>query len=422
MEQSGKAQGRVGFLEVLSNQRFRRLWLGQLVSLFGDKLNFVTLLALLHDKPGGSQNLLLLALVQTMAYLCFGLFAGALVDRLDRKRIMVAGDLARAALVLTLPFIDSRGLIFAVSFVITSITLFFEPSRDASIPTIVKREHLLTANSLLQTSRALSDVVGLMVSGVVVWLAGTKLAFFIDSASFVFSAAMIWPIAIPLAASAASSAAKNVVSRVLADVREGLAFLREQRDVASIIVLYIALGLGMGPVNVLLFTYAADVIGLGARAYGLISGSIVAGVLVGSMLLGRFGQHLERRRVMTGGLFFLGALLLALVNTRLLVPAMALAVASGLANSCFFISFLTLFQELVPNEKRGRMFSIHYITKQSSAFISITAATLLATVVSAVTILSISAIIVMAAAALGWFLLVVRPAGERPVTRTETPA
>jgi len=140
------------------------------------------------------------------------------------------------------------------------------------------------------------------------------------------------------------------------------------------------------------------------------------------MLLGRFGQHLERRRVMTGGLFFLGALLLALVNTRLLVPAMALAVASGLANSCFFISFLTLFQELVPNEKRGRMFSIHYITKQSSAFISITAATLLATVVSAVTILSISAIIVMAAAALGWFLLVVRPAGERPVTRTETPA
>ncbi len=422
MEQSGKAQGRVGFLEVLSNQRFRRLWLGQLVSLFGDKLNFVTLLALLHDKPGGSQNLLLLALVQTTAYLCFGLFAGALVDRLDRKRIMVAGDLARAALVLTLPFIDSRGLIFAVSFVITSITLFFEPSRDASIPTIVKREHLLTANSLLQTSRALSDVVGLMVSGVVVWLAGTKLAFFIDSASFVFSAAMIWPIAIPLAASAASSAAKNVVSRVLADVREGLAFLREQRDVASIIVLYIALGLGMGPVNVLLFTYAADVIGLGARAYGLISGSIVAGVLVGSMLLGRFGQHLERRRVMTGGLFFLGALLLALVNTRLLVPAMALAVASGLANSCFFISFLTLFQELVPNEKRGRMFSIHYITKQSSAFISITAATLLATVVSAVTILSISAIIVMAAAALGWFLLVVRPAGERPVTRTETPA
>lgn len=422
MEQGGKAPGRVGFLEVLSNRRFRRLWLGQLVSLFGDKLNFVTLLALLHSKPGGSQNLLLLALVQTTAYLCFGLFAGALVDRLDRKKIMVAGDLARAALVLTLPFIDSRQLIFAVSFIITSITLFFEPARDASVPTIVERDHLLTANSLLQTSRALSDIVGLMVSGVVVWLAGTRLAFFIDSASFVFSAVMIWPITIPRAKSV-SSAAKGIVTRVLADVREGIEFLRRERDVASIIVLYVALGLGMGPVNVLLFTYAADVIGLGARAYGLISGSIVGGVLVGSMLLGRFGQRLEKRRVMTGGLFGLGALLLVLVNTRLLVPAMVIAVGSGLANSCFFISFLTLFQELVPNEKRGRLFSIHYITKQSSAFISITAATFLATVISAVTILSISAIIVMAAAALGWFLLVVRPAGERrATTETQTPA
>ena len=137
--------------DVLRIPSFRRLWLGQLVSEAGDGLTNLTLLLLVNHLTGSTAAIAAMAICLAIPPMTIGLFAGAYVDRADRRRIMLASDLLRAIVVLGFVFVGSSGslwLLFVLAFVQSSVGTFFAPARVAVIPKVVPPEGLLAANSV----------------------------------------------------------------------------------------------------------------------------------------------------------------------------------------------------------------------------------------------------------------------------------
>ncbi|MDH3944615.1 MAG: MFS transporter, partial [Anaerolineae bacterium] len=137
---------------------FKLLWSGQVISNFGDAMTSLALLLLVNDLTGSTAALATMAIMLAIPSLTFGLIAGVYIDRLDRKRIMIASDLLRGIIVLGFLLVDSPEkvwMLYLFGFLQASVGTFFTPARAALLPNIVPREGLLAANSIAQTSRVI---------------------------------------------------------------------------------------------------------------------------------------------------------------------------------------------------------------------------------------------------------------------------
>ncbi|MDQ3907400.1 MAG: MFS transporter, partial [Acidobacteriota bacterium] len=180
------------------NPDFRRLWTGQVVSEIGDWLNNIAVLALAIELAGPDRQgraIALYAVARHLPLFIFGPVAGVVVDRADRRRVMIAADLARAALALgfllaqkfsTLP------LIYAVGATLFSVSAFFNAAKRATLPNLVARaDDLLAANSLSASTTAATIAVGSALGGIVATFLGRPTVFVANAATFVVSAGMI---------------------------------------------------------------------------------------------------------------------------------------------------------------------------------------------------------------------------------------
>ena len=185
------------YVRLARDARFSAFWIGQTISAFGDKLNQIALAWL--DRGDAPIRRALSGLVFVAAMLpnlLLGPIAGTLVDRWDQKRVMVASDLLRAALVLLHApsrYSANVALVYPLVFLITTVSLFFRPARAAVLPRIVQEDDLLAANSAMWTGETLMEVAGYPIAGVLVGVPGRQraLAFWIDSATYVVSAILI---------------------------------------------------------------------------------------------------------------------------------------------------------------------------------------------------------------------------------------
>ena len=188
----------VSFIQVLRNGRFARLWLGQVISAVGDYFYFLAV-PILINKLTGSTAAISLAMIFGFALpqLVFGLPAGVLVDRWDRRRLMIATDIARAVLVLGGLFVRDAGtiwILYVVGFSVSVASRFFFPARAALIPALVSEKELVAANGLSQLTETASLLIGPALAGLTIGLWGEGVAFVADSFSFLVSAAAIWSI------------------------------------------------------------------------------------------------------------------------------------------------------------------------------------------------------------------------------------
>ena len=189
------------FRDVLKNKNFLFLWMGQVISNFGDRLNQMALVALVYQRNPGSE----IALAKLISFTIIPVFlvgpiAGAWIDRLNRRKIMMISDILRGVLVLSIPlFIHAHQilLVYLAIFITFSLSRFFIPSKMALIPELVPKDKLLIANTLNDTTHMIGNVVGLVVAGVIVNITfiGAIGGFYIDSATFFISAALIGMIA-----------------------------------------------------------------------------------------------------------------------------------------------------------------------------------------------------------------------------------
>lgn len=186
-----------------ASPEFLKLWAAETVSVFGFQITGLaiplTAAIILNATPA---QMGLLGALGTAPFLLFGLFAGVIVDRSRRRQLMIHADLVRAALLLAVPVSALMGtlrmeVLYVVAFLVGAATLLFDVAYQSFLPSVVRRDQLTEGNAKLETSRALSTVVGPGIAGGLVQLVTAPIAIFVNGLTFVLSAAFLAVMRVP---------------------------------------------------------------------------------------------------------------------------------------------------------------------------------------------------------------------------------
>ncbi|HEX2381268.1 MAG TPA: MFS transporter [Acidimicrobiales bacterium] len=368
-------------VRLFGSHEFFRLWIAQVVSSLGDWLGFlaITILAASIGSGSGGAAVGLVMSARIIPGFFLSPVAGVLVDRWDRKKIMVTCDLIRAIVICTLPFVHTvLGLVLA-SLVLEICTLLWSPAKEASVPNLVPTDRLTTANSLSLAAAygtfPIAAVLFALLAQASRWLGTvdtldflktdqTALAFYVDAGTFALSAFMISTLALPEAARRARTK-KNGEKRVdfgqsFHELKEGWRYIFVNPIVRSVHLGLATALIGGGMVVPLGSIYSTEVLGAGAAGYGVFITALGFGVAGGVLLLSVTQGRLPKTRVFELSIFVAsGSLFFAASMTTLafaLIPVFVLGVCAG---SVYVVGF-TLLHENVDDELRGRIFSALY--------------------------------------------------------------
>jgi len=367
-----EAEARQDAPELLRNRDFLLLWAGQFVSQVGDRLAALAFPWLVYTTTRSELGTGAVFAIYTLPYVLFGAGAGVLIDRVDRRRAMVAIDALRAGLVVLVPLVARASLapVFVLGFLIASAGVFFEPAKLAIVPEIVPKERLLRANSLLSTGENLTEVIGWAAAGLLLAAVSTTTAFVLDAATFLVSAVALTAIRYrsPLRAAAQRSA-----RAFWGELREGLAFLRGHRGLLANTLMVVASAAGLGAAYPLMFLLAVQVFGGGTKAFGTLEAATGAGYLAGSLALAAVAPRVRKGVAITLGLGLMGVFL-ALVGTSGSVVAACVPIfAFGAANAVALVAVDTYLQEVVPEQLRGRVLGTRFTLTQGAYALSVLA-------------------------------------------------
>lgn len=390
----GNGTRRASFAEVLRNRDFLALWLGQIISQIGDSFTYLALLITVNQLTGSTVAMGTMMISLTLPPLLLSFLAGAIADRVDRKRLMIASDLLRGLLVLAFLTVRSAEqvyIFYIIGFLVSSVSLFFAPAKTAMIPKIVEGEdRLLTANALSQTVRVVSLLIGPALAGFVIGWLGPGVAFVVDSLTFLASAIAI----LTISTSGKTTDTERVSATMLWNrLAQGLSYTIRHRTVLGIIITLLVAFLGIGAVEVLFVPYLQGEFGARPEALGLVQTSQGVGMLVGSVLVGNLAARFRLTRIIAWSIALLGLGVAAcgLVSQFVLIP-IAMFVA-GLALAPINAALTTLMQVTVPNDKLGRVGSVVDSTTTVSYLISMGGAAFVADALGIRTVFILAGII-----------------------------
>ena len=341
-----------------ANAVFRRFWLGQSISLFGDQVSLIAvpLVAVLVLDANAAQMGYLIA-AELIPNLLFALHAGAWVDRRGRRRqTMIATDLGRAAAMATIPLAYGLDVLtieqlYVVAFLVGSLSVLFQVSYASLFVSIVPREEYVSANSLLAGSRAFSFVAGPSIGGVLVQLLKAPFALLVDAVSYLFSAFYLGSIS-PVEPPTEPAERGHVVA--------GIRFVLGNPTMRASLLATATINLFNFIFWALFILYAVRSLHVRAGTLGLVLGAGAVGGVIGSIVTTRLG-----RRIGIGPAFLFGCILfpvpLLLVplagGPKPLVLAMLLLAefGSGLGVMILDISAASIFAALVPHRLRSRV-------------------------------------------------------------------
>ncbi|MCI0345409.1 MAG: MFS transporter [Chloroflexi bacterium] len=343
------------------NPAFARVYAAQLVSYMGDWFASVALLSLVLAKTGSATLAGLVIAAQTLPFALVSPFAGVIVDRFDRKTVMVTADVLRALLALGLLLAQTPETIwiaFVCEVLLSGISAFFEPASSAALPNLVAKDDLARANIFMGAAWGTMLVVGAALGGLVAATLGNSAAFIGDAASFAISALLL----IGVKARFHEVAPKRDASvTIVDDVRETVRFARKERRVLALLVVKAGFGLSAGVIG-LISVFAYKVFGGGPATIGLLMSARGAGALAGPFLFRRWARDRDDRLFLgltiAGVVFGIGYLIFA-VSPASWLAAVGAFVAHVGGGSTWTLSTYGL-QRFTPDAIRGRVFSFDY--------------------------------------------------------------
>lgn len=372
--QAQPAQEKITYLTVLRNTNFRNLWLGQVVSQIGDYFAFLALTVVVSGFSDNAEETTFavsgMMLSFTLPRLFFGLLAGVFVDRWDRRRTMLVSDFLRSGITLLMvPAVLSGNLwaIYALAFAMSTVGTLFNPAKGALIPELVPVEHLISANSLSQTTQMLAILIGPGLAGSTLWLVGAGnewVAFVVDSASYLVSAVMIWLVRAPVravvqAAGEAAARGFGAVQQVWRELLVGLKALFFSRTMATLAVIFAFVMLGIGAINVLWVVWMKEHFGYVdtelAWRFSVLDIGFGAGMMVSSMVAGNIFSNVAPKWFLVVSLAGTGASLVAFGFMPDYLWLFADTVLMGVFVAPINTGIMTLMQIVVPNRQLGRV-------------------------------------------------------------------
>lgn len=351
------AAGRAG-LPLRRDGAFRRYWLARVISLLGSAVTYVALPVLVYQVTGSSLWTALVTFAEGAPYLCVGLLAGAVADRLDRRRLMVATDLASAAVLASVPAAYAAGVVTAphllvAAFAVQTLFVFFDPANFGALPVLVGRDRIVAAQAALMGTGTVMELVVPALAGAALAVVAAAPLLAVDTVSFVCSALLLRGITRPLWDPARAGRPR----RLAVEVRDGLTFLWRQRVVRTTTLVGATQAFTGGLFLGQLVPWADQVLGVppGDARLGLLFaawglGGLAATVLAPS-LVRRAGEPRVTLRFLP--LSTLGLLACALAGRWL--PAAISIAGWGVAYTVVVLAGITQRQRLTPDGLQSRV-------------------------------------------------------------------
>jgi len=371
----------VGFRELLTgNTNYRRIWLGEVASWFGDWFNAIALYTLVRELTGSPLALGLVFLTKMVPFAIASPLAGLLVDRFNRRRLMIAADLLRALVVLGFLLVHEASdlyLIYALTGVQVILTAVFIPARSASIPNVTTAGELLTANALSAATWSTLLAVGAALGGVATEWFGVRVVFVLDSLSYLVSAAFLWRTSIPQQTDPGASVGS--VKTALGGIAKGWRYLWQHREVGRMALAKSTWSLGGGALVYMLALLGEDLMpGSPALGIGLLYGLRGLGTGIGPIAVRSWLPDEKRWPLMMGvGIVISGLCYVGVSVVPWLVGIGLLVVLAHAPSGANWVASTVLLQKRTVDSFRGRVFSAEWLAVTLADSISILTASLL---------------------------------------------
>jgi MFS family permease len=358
------------------NPSYARLWLADAISLIGDWFSLIALSVLVARYSGGDGLAISgLLLAQLLPMVLIGPFAGVLVDRLDRKLILIISDVLRVAITLGFLLVrsaDTLWLVYLLTVAQFSVSSIFEPARSAMMPRVVRGEDLVTANVLSSVTWSAMLALGGLLGGLVAGWFGVSTALLLNSLSFLLSAALLTTVH-PVDGGTFRPESATAEGERGGGLLDGLRYLRERPATAALLML--KAGSAVSSIETVRALYATSIFAgtdQGAWALGMLSAAAGVGAVLGPLLLERFNDGTTRRmrRLSIIGLAACSLGILILAHVSGLWAAALVFVLRAMGGSTVWTYSAVMIQQSTADYVRGRVFALDYAANMATAVCS----------------------------------------------------
>ena len=360
---------------LVENRNFLYLFAAQVTSLVGSGVTSVALAAFAYELAGSGATVVIgtALTLRILAFVLFSPLAGVVADRVDRKRMLVAADLVRVALLGLFPLITTTGQIYALIFAINAVTAFFTPAFEAAIPEVVGQRLYTRAVSWSRIALAMEATAGPLLAGFFIATIGVRWTFWVDGATYLVSGLLVLLSRIPRAPTPPGPFPWD---GFLPQITHGSRVLFREPALRKALLLHLAEAIAGAVAIVTTVVYVHDVLGLGDLAFALAMGAVgVGSAIVAVLLPGRsesarvhgdtpLGEHLHyhewaERTLVLGGALLAGALLPGVLVPGI-VALIALWMINGAGQTLVAIPSVGLLAEHTEPDERGRAYAAHF--------------------------------------------------------------
>jgi MFS family permease len=355
----------VGYIDLLRrNRSFRQLWLGQVVSQMGDWFDTIALYTIILRLTGSGRDIGLLLVARFVPSFFFGPISGVIADRFSRQRIMIVSDLLRAVVVLGFLFVrraDQLWLIYVLTVFQLGLSTFFEPAKTAAIPSIVEDRDLVSANAISSVTWSVMLTLGAAIGGFITSWFGTDVAFVLDAATYLLSAALIASIRVTKRKKRPRQELSLGRLLGITETIEGIKYVKDRPRVLALLLVKPAWGFG-GGILTLLAVFGERIFPVGKNAAGGIGVLFAArgiGTAVGPIVARRVSGEGDRRMQASIGIAFVlaGIFYMAFGSATSFVFALIVLGIAHCGGSILWVFSTVILQRTVEDSFRGRVFA-----------------------------------------------------------------
>jgi MFS family permease len=342
-----ETSSRLGLLR--RSPSFGNLFLATAGSAFGTYIATIALIVQVYDATDSSVWVSALLITEFLPIVVIGLVLGPLVDRLSRRWLMIASDLARFGVFAALPFVDGPGAILALAAVAGVATGFFIPAANAAIPNLVSDDELVNANSLLATAETLAWMIGPVIAGGMLAVWSPSVPYTVNAVTFLASAALVARIP-----DAKLRSEEPITRGHWRDVADGVKLVLTARPLLTVLIVWNVALVGSAAINVAEIGFAKDTLDAGDLGFGALVAASGVGLALGSFLsapaLGKVGL----RRNYVGSLVLMGVGWGAAALSPTIWLAVLFVIGGAAGNGAVVVCNRLLVQRGAPDQYRGR--------------------------------------------------------------------
>lgn len=364
---------------VKGNHNYRRLWVAQLISNFGDWFGILAVYAIIQKYSGSELLLGLIIVVKMLSLASFSPIAGYITDRFNRRQLMIWCDIIRGVIVLGFILITSESLLW-LAYVLISIQMafsaIFEPAKTSSIPNVTTPDELVNANILSAASWSIIFTSGMAVGGFATEWLGTDLVFLINGVSYVLSSWFIYKADIPQ--KMMSKEEKHRTRNPLHGIKDGIRYLKNNKEVLRPTMAKGTFTMCIGALVYMLIIVAEEVLMMGSIGLGILYAARGVGTGIGPVV-GRRVFRSENLWVKGMGFFMMiaGATYFVVSQSEAIFWMGLFVMIAHMASGSNWVMSTVLVQRRAPDQYRGRVFSLEWLLFTLAQSVSVTIAALI---------------------------------------------